>query len=84
MRMTKFKGFAAGVILAASSTVAAQTGPTYPTDPPVTVSGSAGDTTAGSGGSIDPRNRPQPGKPRPGTPSGMEAILPGTEPAAGR
>jgi hypothetical protein len=84
MRWTKFLGFAAGVILAASSTVVAQTGPTYPTTPPVTVGGSTGDSTAGSGGSVDPRNAVDPGKPRPATPSGMDVILPGTDPAAGR
>jgi hypothetical protein len=88
MRCTKFLGFAAGVMLAASSTVVAQTGtqtgPTFPTNPPVTVGSSAGDITAGSGSSIDPRNPVDPRKPRSGTPNGMDVILPGTDPAAGR
>ena len=84
MRSIKFLGFAAGVVLAASSTVVAQTGPTYPTTPPVTVAGSAGDTTAGSGGSVDQRSSTEPGKSRAGTPDGMTVILPGTDPASGR
>lgn len=84
MYWTKFLGFAAGVILAASSTVVAQTGPTFPTTPPVTVGGSAGDTTVGSGTSVDPRNPVDPEKPRTSRPDGMSVILPGTDPAAGR
>jgi hypothetical protein len=84
MRSIKFLGFAAGVVLAASSSVVAQTGPTYPTTPPVTVSGSAGDTTTGSGTSIDPQNSVDLGKTRTGIADGMSVILPGTDPAAGR
>ena len=84
MRSIKFLGFAAGVVLAASSTVVAQTGPTYPTTPPVTVSGSTGDTAVGSGSSVDPRSSIDPGKLRAGTPDGMNVILPGTDPSAGR
>ena len=84
MRSIKFLGFAAGVVLAASSTVVAQTGPTFPTTPPVTVSGSAGDTAVASGSSVDPRSTVDPATPRIGRPEGVEAILPGTDPAAGR
>jgi hypothetical protein len=84
MRSIKFLGFAAGVVLAASSTVVAQTGPTFPTTPPVTVDGSTGDTTVGSGSSVDPRTSVDPGKLRTGRPEGIGAILPGTDPAAGR
>jgi len=84
MRSIKFLGFAAGVVLAASSTVVAQTGPTFPTTPPVTVDGSTGDTTVGSGSSVDPRTAVDPGKLRTGRPEGIDAILPGTDPAAGR
>jgi hypothetical protein len=87
MRWTNFLGFAVGVILAASSNVVAQTGPTFPPpSPPVTAgSGDArGDSTAGSGTSIDPRNPVDQGRPRSGTPDGMDVILPGTDPAAGR
>lgn len=84
MRTTKFLGFAAGVVLAASSTVVAQTGPTFPTTPPLTVGGSTGDMTMGSGSSVDPRYSVEPGKTRTGTTTGMEVILPGTDSAAGR
>ena len=84
MRSIKFLGFAAGVVLAASSTVVAQTGPTFPTTPPVTVGGSVGDSTVGSGTSFDPRSSADPGKPRTSGPEGIDAILPGTDPAAGR
>jgi hypothetical protein len=84
MRSIKFLGFAAGVVLAASSSVVAQTGPTFPTTPPVTISGSVGDPAAGSGGSVDPRNSVDPGKPTTSTADGMSVILPGTDPAAGR
>jgi hypothetical protein len=85
MRWTNFLGFAAGVILAASSSVA-QTGPTFPPPtPPVTAGGGdTRDSTVGSGTSIDPRNPVDRGKPRSGTPEGMDVILPGTNPAAGR
>jgi len=84
MRSIKFLGFVAGVVLAASSTVVAQTGPTFPTSPPVAVGGSAGDSTVGSGSSIDPGSPVDPRKPGAGTPTGMDVILPGTDPAAGR
>jgi hypothetical protein len=84
MRSIKFLGFAAGVILAAGSTVMAQTGPTFPTTPPVTVDGSVGDSTVGSGTSVDPRSSIDPGKPRTSGPEGIEVILPGTDPGAGR
>jgi hypothetical protein len=85
MRWIKFLGFAAGVILAASSTVVAQTGPTFPTTPPVTVgSGDSRDITVGSGTSIPPSNPVDQRKPRTTTRDGMDVILPGTDPAAGR
>ena len=84
MRSIKFLGFAAGVVLAASSTIVAQTGPTFPTTPPVTVTGSAGDPAVGSGSSVDPQNSADPGKTRTGTVDGMSVILPGTGSAAGR
>jgi hypothetical protein len=87
MRWTKFLGFAAGVILAASSTVVAQTGPTYPTTPPVIVGGPAADSrdsTVGSGTSTNPNISINRDKPRPGKPDAMDTILPGTDPAAGR
>lgn len=84
MSSIKFLGFAAGVVLAASSSVVAQTGPTYPTTPPITTAGGAGETTTGSGGSSDPRGPAEPGKPRTGTADGISTILPGTEPGAGR
>jgi hypothetical protein len=84
MRSIKFLGFAAGMALAASSSVIAQTGPTFPTTPPVMGTGSAGDATIGSGSSADPRNPVEPGKTRAGTADGMSVILPGTDPAAGR
>lgn len=83
MHWTNFLGFAAGVVLAASSTVGAQTGPTFP-PPPVTVGGPSGDTTTGSGSSVDPNNPVDKGKPRTGTADGLDVILPGTDPAAGR
>jgi len=83
MHWSKFLGFAVGVTLAASSAVVAQTGPTFPL-PPVTVGGPSGDTTVGSGSSVDPNNPVDKGKPRTGTPDGMDVILPGTDPAAGR
>jgi len=84
MRSIKFLGFAAGVVLAASSTVVAQTGPTFPTTPPVVVTGSAGDTAVGSGSSADPQNSANPGRTRTGTVDGMSVILPGTDSTAGR
>jgi hypothetical protein len=84
MRWSNLLGFAAGVMLAASASVVAQTGPTFPTTPPVTLPGPAGDATVASGSSIDPNNSVDPAKPRAGTPTGMDVILPGTDPAAGR
>ena len=84
MRSIKFLGFAAGVVLAASSTVVAQTGPTFPTTPPVAVTGSAGNAAVGSGSSIDPQNSMDPTKTRTGAADGMNVILPGTDTAAGR
>ena len=84
MRSIKFLGFAAGVVLAASSTVVAQTGPTFPTTPPVTITGSAGDAAVGSGSSADAKNSADPGKTRTSTVDGMSVILPGTDAAAGR
>ena len=84
MRSIKFLGFAAGVMLAASSTVVVQTGPTFPTTPPVVAGGSAGEVTARAGTSVDARSSAEPGKSRNGTADGKNAILPGTDPAAGR
>ena len=84
MRSIKFLGFAAGVVLAAGSSVIAQTGPTFPTTPPLTEVGTAGVAAIGSGGTVDPRNPVEPGKPRTSTADGMSVILPGTDPAAGR
>ena len=78
MRSIKFLGFAAGVVLAASSTVVAQTGPTFPTTPPVTVDGSTGDTTVGSGSSVDPRTSVDPGKLRTGRPKPSKNCQPST------
>jgi len=84
MRWTKFLAFTVGVVLAASSTVMAQTGPTFPTTPPVTVGGAAADSAVGSGTSVDPGNAVDREKPRTTRPDGIDIILPGTDPAAGR
>lgn len=76
MQWIRFVGFAAGVMLAAGSTVVAQTGPTFPPNPPPIV---IGDGMAGSGGSIEP------GKPLPKPADGAELPpIPGGDPGAGR
>ena len=85
MRSIKFLGFAAGVVLAASSSVVAQTGPTFPTTSPAAVTGSAGNPAIGSGSSVDAQNSIEPTKTRTGAADGMNVILPGTDDtAAGR
>jgi hypothetical protein len=68
--------FAAGLLLAATPSVIADTGPTFPADPPPIV---IGDSTAGSGGSTEPR------KPRTTVTDGMDIRpIPGGDPGAGR
>jgi hypothetical protein len=72
----RWAAFAAGVLLAASPSVIADTGPTFPTDPPPVASG---DGTAGSGGSTEPR------KPRTTITGGVDIHpIPGGDPGAGR
>jgi hypothetical protein len=75
MRWRKFAGFAAGLILAASSTVVAQSGPTFPIVSPLPVSG---ESTTASGSTVDP------GKARTNGNDAMDILLPGSEPGAGR
>jgi hypothetical protein len=84
MHWAKFLGFIAGVLLAASPTVLAQTGPTYPTTPSATIAGPSGDNAVGSGSSTDPSNPVDPEKQTTRNPDGLKIILPGTDPAAGR
>jgi hypothetical protein len=81
MRWPGLFGFLAGVVLAASPTVLAQTGPTFPTDPPVSTA--AGDPKTGSDGSSG--SSTEPGQPQPSTRGSADIPpIPGPDLGAGR
>jgi hypothetical protein len=74
MRLEGIAAFVAGVVLAATTSILAQTGPTFPTDPPI-----IGDDMVRSGSSIEP------GKPSPSPTEGSDFNpVPSTDTGDGR